>query len=196
MKHKKAMAYIFQWKTPVMWPKKLTFIFSILWGNLSLKHKYKDWITLFVPRLLRKWGTLNLIRLSVCPSVLLSVPLSVTKTLTWLISSEVLMIQNWYLVWMITVTSPFYWYYTVTLTFDLSQGLICCRAGDHNSSNLLVSFAFGNERTLFTCKSLRSCSRFTRFTRDQCPFISQCKPKKCTLILKWNNISSLGGNIS
>ena len=39
---------------------------------------------------------------------------------------------------MITVTSPFYWYHTVALTFDISQGQICCRAGDHNSSNLLV----------------------------------------------------------
>ena len=28
---------------------------------------------------------------------------------------------------------------TLTLTFDLHQGQICCRAGDHNSSNLLVS---------------------------------------------------------
>ena len=30
------------------------------------------------------------------------------------------MIQHWYLVWMITVTSPFYWYHIVTLTFALS----------------------------------------------------------------------------
>ena len=34
-----------------------------------------------------------------------------------------------------------------------------------------------HERTLVACKSLRSASRFTRFTRDQCPFISQCKHK-------------------
>ena len=39
---------------------------------------------------------------------------------------------------MILVTSPFHWYHAVTLTFDLLQGQICCRAGDHNSSNLLV----------------------------------------------------------
>ena len=40
-------------------------------------------------------------------------------------------------------------------------------------------FAFGNERTLVTCtcKSLRRASRITIFTRDQCPFISQCKQK-------------------
>ena len=35
----------------------------------------------------------------------------------------------------------------------------------------------GNERTLVACKSSRSTSRFTRFTRDQCPFISRCKQK-------------------
>ena len=27
---------------------------------------------------------------------------------------------------------------TLTVTFDLLQGQICCRAGDHNSLNLLV----------------------------------------------------------
>ena len=75
---------------------------------------------------------------SVCLSVHLSVRLSVTKTLTWLISSEVLMIEHWYLACMILVTSPFYWCNAVTLNFDLLQGQICCRTGDHNSSNLLV----------------------------------------------------------
>ena len=45
----------------------------------------------------------------------------------------------------------------------------------------LFLFALGNERTLVTCKSLRSA----RFTRDQCPFISQCEWKKCTSILKY-----------
>ena len=43
-----------------------------------------------VPRLSRKQGTLNLIH----SSFRLSVRLSVTKTLTWLISSEVLMIEH------------------------------------------------------------------------------------------------------
>ena len=28
---------------------------------------------------------------------------------------------------------------TLTVTFDLLQGQICCRVGDHNSLNLLVS---------------------------------------------------------
>ena len=66
-----------------------------------------------------------------------SVCLSVTKTLTWLITSEVFMIEHWYLACMIIVTSPFYLYHVVTLTFDLSQGQMCCRAGDHYSLNLL-----------------------------------------------------------
>ena len=90
----------------------------------------------FCPRLSRKRGIFKLIRPSVCQSVCLSVP--VTKTLTWLISFELLMIEHLYLACMILVTSPFYWYHAVTLTFDLLQGQICCRAGDHNSSNLLV----------------------------------------------------------
>ena len=59
-----------------------------------------------------------------------------------LISSEVLMIEHWYLACMILVTSPFNWHHavTMTLTFDLLQGQSCCRAGDHNSPNLLVVF--------------------------------------------------------
>ena len=36
----------------------------------------------------------------------------------------------------------------------------------------LFLFVLGNERTLIACKSLRSTLRFTRLTRDQCPFIS------------------------
>ena len=45
---------------------------------------------------------------------------------------------------MILVISPFHWYHTVTLNFDLLQGQICCGAGDHNSSNLLV-FVLSND---------------------------------------------------
>ena len=67
------------------------------------------------PRLLRKRGTLKLIRSSVC----LSLCLSVTKTLSWLISSKVLTIEHWYLACMILVTGPFNWHHAVTLTFDL-----------------------------------------------------------------------------
>ena len=37
------------------------------------------------------------------------------------------------------------------------------------------SFAMWNERTLVTCKSCEARSAFQRFTRDQCPCISQCK---------------------
>ena len=31
---------------------------------------------------------------------------------------------------------------TLTVTFDLLQGQICCRAGDHNSLNVLVYFHY------------------------------------------------------
>ena len=67
---------------------------------------------------------------------------SVTKTLTWLISSEVLMIEHWYLACMILLTSPFYWYHAFTLTFDLFQGQICWWMRDHNFSHLLVNLIF------------------------------------------------------
>ena len=66
-----------------------------------------------------------------------SVRLFVTKTLIWLISSKVLMIEHWYLACMIFVTSPFNWHRAVTLTFDLLEGQSCCR-GDHNSLNLPI----------------------------------------------------------
>ena len=111
---------------------------AILFSDRPEKHKLgRGHWDLVVPRLSRKRRTLKLIR----PSVRQSVSPSVTKTLTWLISFEVLMIEHWYLACMNLVTSPFYWYHAVTftLTFDLLQGQICCRAGDHNSSNLLVS---------------------------------------------------------
>ena len=40
------------------------------------------------------------------------------------------MIEHWYLACMILMTSPFYWHHvvTLTLTFDLLQGQICCQA--------------------------------------------------------------------
>ena len=76
--------------------------------------------------------------LSVCPSVCPSV----TKTLTLAITFALLQIELWYLACVFLVTRPFRWYHVVTLTvtFDLLQGQICCRAGDHNSLNLLVYF--------------------------------------------------------
>ena len=52
------------------------------------------------PTFCKSRGTLKLIRMSLC--------LSVTKTWTWLISFEVLMIEHWYLICMIIVTYPFY----------------------------------------------------------------------------------------
>ena len=71
------------------------------------------YLVLIVPRLSQKRGTLKLIRPSVCH-----------KNFNLLISSEVLMIELWYLACMITVTSLFYGYHAVTLTFtiDLCQG--------------------------------------------------------------------------
>ena len=75
-------------------------------------------------------------------SVPLSVPLSVTKTLTLAITFALLQVELWYLACVFFVTRPFRWYHVVTLsvTFDLLQGQIYCRAGDHNSLNLLVIF--------------------------------------------------------
>ena len=82
----------------------------------------------FVPRFREK---ISFVRPSVPLSVLPSLRLSVTKTLTWLISSEVLKIEHWYLACMILVTSPFKWYHavTLTLTFDLLQGQIVAGRG-------------------------------------------------------------------
>ena len=102
-----------------------------------------------VPRLSRKRGTLKLIRLSVPLSVCPSVCMSVTKTLTWLISSEVLMIEHLYLACIILVTSSFNLHHAGDL--DLLQGQSCCRAGDENSPNLLVACIF--EQFLYTLYS-------------------------------------------
>ena len=91
----------------------------------------------FVPRFRESTGTLNLIRPSVCQSVCLSVRLSVTKILTLAITFALLQVELWYLACVFIVTLPFRWYHVVTLTvtFDLLQGQICCQAGDHNSLN-------------------------------------------------------------
>ena len=50
-------------------------------------------------------------------------------------------------------------------------------------------FALGNERTLVTCKSCEVQSVSQRLTRDQCPFISQCKQKSVlqSLYLCWSD---------
>ena len=92
-------------------------------------------------------GTLNLIRLSVCPSV--------TKTFTLAIILALLQIELLYLACVFFVTRPFRWYHVVTLTvtFHLLQGQICCRAGDHNSMNLLVITTLSDDR-LHTVKCL------------------------------------------
>ena len=108
--------------------------------NKYLIHVFEQAVVILVivPRLLRKQGTLKLIRLSVP----LSVRPSVTKTLTWFISSEVLMIEHWYMACMIIVTSPFYWYHALTLTFDPSQGEICCQAGGPQFFEFACYFKF------------------------------------------------------
>ena len=89
------------------------------------------WVPLYCPPPppLAKAGTLKLIRPSVRP----------TKTLTWFIFSEVLMIGHWYLACLILVTSPFNWHHAVTLT-SFKQGQSCCWSGDHNSPNLLCYY--------------------------------------------------------
>ena len=47
----------------------------------------------------------------------------------------------------------------------------------YNKDWSTLLFALGNEITRVACKSLRSASRITRFTRDPCPFIYQCQQK-------------------
>ena len=51
------------------------------------------------------------------------------KVVTCLISSEVLMIEHWYLACVLFVTSPFNSHHALTLTFGLPQGQICCHVG-------------------------------------------------------------------
>ena len=99
------------------------------------------------PPLSRKRGDIKS-HSSVSQSVRLSVSLSVTKTLTLAITFALLQVELWYLPCGFIVTLPFWWYHVVTLTvtFDLLQGQICCRAGDHNSLNLLVL------RSNWTCR--------------------------------------------
>ena len=97
------------------------------------------WLQLVVPALWQKRGILKLIR----PSV--------TKTFTWLISSEVLMMVHWYLACMILVSSSSHWHHAVTLTFVLFKVTF---AGDHNSPNLLVLALFGPYFSTFYTKCL------------------------------------------
>ena len=90
----------------------------------------------YCPPLSRKRGDIKS-HSSVSQSVRQSVSPSVTKFLTLAITFALLQVELWYLA---CVLLPFSWYHVVTLTvtFDLLQGQICCRAGDHNSLNLLV----------------------------------------------------------
>ena len=79
--------------------------------------------------------------LSVSPSVCLSVCLSVCHK-NFNLGHNFCNITGRALIFGMCVLcdNPFRWYHIVTLTvtFDLLQGQICCRAGDHNSLNLLV----------------------------------------------------------
>ena len=94
---------------------------------------YRHVIQHFCPPLSQKHGDIKS-HSSVCHSV----RPSVTKTLTLGICTSTY--RALILACVFLVTRPFRRYHVVTLTvtFKLFQGQICCRAGDHNSLNLLV----------------------------------------------------------
>ena len=58
-----------------------------------------------------------------------SVCMSVTKTLTWFKSSEILMTEHWYLACMILVTSPYNLHHAVTLTLVYFKVKVVARRG-------------------------------------------------------------------
>ena len=122
-----------------VWSSKHSWNSIILWQLWLASGLFQMSLVCFCPPLSRKRGDIKS-HLSVCPSVPLSVRLSVTKTLTLAITFALLQVEPWYLACVFFVTRPFRWYHVVTLTvtFDLLQGQICCPAGDHNSLNLLV----------------------------------------------------------
>ena len=110
------------------WPAKCNVMAPKKSSTMTLS---KQIDILYCPPLSQKHGDLKS-HLSVCP----------------LISSEVLKIEHWYLACMILVISPFKWHHAVTLTFDLLQGQSCCRAGDHNSPNMLVTCLFKRSKLI------------------------------------------------
>ena len=83
-------------------------------------------------------GTLNLIRPSVRPSVRLSVRHKNFNLahIFWSINDRALILGMHD-----HCDKPFLLVPCGNLDLDLSQGQICCQAGDHNSSNLLVNFS-------------------------------------------------------
>ena len=112
-----------------------------------------------VPRALAKAGdikTHSSVLLSLCPSVRPSVCHKNFNLahIFWSIKD----IEHWYLACMVLVTSPFNWHQSVTLTFDLFQGQICCRAGDHNSPILLVLAIFPSVKFFGQAFSFFYCS--------------------------------------
>ena len=88
---------------------------------------------------------------------------------------HVLMIEHWYLVCMFIVTSPFLVPCgDFVLTFDLSQGQICCREGDKSSWHLFVSnhlyeikdFSYrGYIKRMCLLKDHYSISQFNNFSQ-------------------------------
>ena len=109
------------------------------------------------PPLSRKCGDIKS-HSSVRQSVRLSVSPSVTKTLTLAITFALLQVELWHLACVFIVTLPFWWYHVVTLTvtFDLLQGQICCRAGDHNSLNFFCFFYI--QKTVITVQIGNRCA--------------------------------------
>ena len=61
----------------------------------------------------------------------------------------------------------------------------------------IKDFVFGNERTRVTCRSCEARNAYQRFTRDSCPFISQCKQKSelQSLIVKLNETLSFSSTV-
>ena len=72
----------------------------------------------------------------------------IQQALTLAIIFALLQIELLYLACVSFVTRLCRWYHVVTLTvtFHLLQGQICCRAGDHNSMNLLVITTLSDDR--------------------------------------------------
>ena len=125
------------------------------WENEpTMRHYFLPTIFALCPPLSRKHGDIKShssvrpsVCLSVCLSVCPSVCMSVTKSLTLAITFALLQIELWYLACVFFVRRPFWWYHVVTLTvtFDLLQGQICFRAGEHNSLNFLLAYVFTGE---------------------------------------------------
>ena len=96
----------------------------------------------------------------VVPCLSQNVHPSVPKTLTWLLSSGILMIEHWYLACIILVTSPFYWYHAVTLTFYLLQGQFVAGRGSQFFEFACFFFSITTERHGFPNRTGSGSSSF------------------------------------